>query len=219
MAKIARQEVIKGNVLKALEIYTEALALGSYNKKCTTNMLYNRAIALVFLRKYDDASQDCSQIIRNTDNNDQMSALLLRAYCYMASAKYDLAVADFKTLISLNHKDSERYVTRSIMISNIFKDINRYEKSFEILGLTKNATLDDITKAHRRLFLSCHPDKTSGLSEALRAEKQELFKTMSNAVEMLKDERNRVKYAQNLTAFNEMKPAFLDLLRKKFNVV
>ena len=56
-------------------------------------------------------------------------------------------------------------------------------------------------------------------SEEIRAEKQELFKAVLNAVEVLRDERNKDKYSQNLAAFNQMKTAFLELLKKKFNVV
>lgn len=58
---------------------------------------------------------------------------------------------------------------------------------YEVLGLSKNASEDEIKKAYRRLAVRHHPDQ--GGSE-------EKFKEISEAYEVLKDEKKRQRYDQ-----------------------
>lgn len=58
---------------------------------------------------------------------------------------------------------------------------------YEILGLNKNASDDEIKKAYRRLAVKHHPDQ--GGSE-------EQFKEIAEAYEVLKDEKKRQRYDQ-----------------------
>lgn len=58
---------------------------------------------------------------------------------------------------------------------------------YEILGLSKNASDDEIKKAYRRLAVKHHPDQ--GGSE-------EQFKEVAEAYEVLKDEKKRQRYDQ-----------------------
>jgi len=60
---------------------------------------------------------------------------------------------------------------------------------YEILGLTSNATSDEIKKAYRSLAKLYHPDKNQGDKEA-----EERFKEISEAYEILSDEQKKAKY-------------------------
>lgn len=62
---------------------------------------------------------------------------------------------------------------------------------YEVLGVSRNASLDEIKKAYRKLALQCHPDKNPGNREA-----EERFKEASEAYSVLSDADNRVKYDQ-----------------------
>ena len=62
---------------------------------------------------------------------------------------------------------------------------------YEILGLDRNATEDDIKRAYRRLALQHHPDKNPGSKEA-----EERFKEATEAYEVLKDPQKRSTYDQ-----------------------
>jgi len=64
---------------------------------------------------------------------------------------------------------------------------------YEILGLPKNASDDDIKKAYRRLAGKHHPDRHQG-DEAKKAE--ERFKEAKQAYEMLSDPQKRAAYDQ-----------------------
>src|ERR1041385_8587077 len=59
---------------------------------------------------------------------------------------------------------------------------------YEILGVSKNASADEIKKAFRRLAVQHHPDKEGG-DEAK-------FKELNEAYEVLKDPSKRQRYDQ-----------------------
>jgi len=60
---------------------------------------------------------------------------------------------------------------------------------YEILGVAKNATADDIKKAYRKLAMKHHPDRNPGSKEA-----EEKFKEAKEAYEILADDDKRQAY-------------------------
>lgn len=64
---------------------------------------------------------------------------------------------------------------------------------YEILGLSRNATADEIKKAYRNLALKYHPDRVSADK---KKEAEEKFKEMSEAYEVLIDPQKRPTYDQ-----------------------
>ncbi|MDR2630950.1 MAG: molecular chaperone DnaJ [Spirochaetaceae bacterium] len=62
---------------------------------------------------------------------------------------------------------------------------------YEVLGLQKNASKDDIKKAYRKLAIQYHPDKNPGNKEA-----EEKFKEATEAYEILSDDQKKAAYDQ-----------------------
>ncbi len=62
---------------------------------------------------------------------------------------------------------------------------------YEILGVSKQATEDEIKKAYRKMAIKYHPDKNPGDKAA-----EEHFKEAAEAYEMLRDPQKRQRYDQ-----------------------
>ena len=62
---------------------------------------------------------------------------------------------------------------------------------YEILGVTRDASADDIKKSYRRLAMKHHPDRNKDDAGA-----EEKFKEAKEAYEVLKDSEKRAAYDQ-----------------------
>lgn len=63
------------------------------------------------------------------------------------------------------------------------------EDYYQMLGVSKDASLQEIKKAYRKLAIKYHPDKNPGNKEA-----EEKFKQISDAYQVLSDEEKRAAY-------------------------
>src|SRR5664279_6061424 len=64
---------------------------------------------------------------------------------------------------------------------------------YEVLGLAKNASEEEIKKAYRKLAMKHHPDRNQG---AASKKSEEQFKEAKEAYEMLSDPQKRSAYDQ-----------------------
>ena len=62
---------------------------------------------------------------------------------------------------------------------------------YELLGVSRHATAEEIKKAYRKLALQCHPDRNPGDKQA-----EEKFKEAAEAYAVLSDSEKRAQYDQ-----------------------
>ncbi|XP_010541900.1 PREDICTED: chaperone protein dnaJ 49 [Tarenaya hassleriana] len=70
----------------------------------------------------------------------------------------------------------------------IVRQIKSKKDYYEILGLEKNCSVEDVRKAYRKLSLKVHPDKNKAPGS------EETFKAVSKAFQCLSNEETRKKY-------------------------
>lgn len=67
---------------------------------------------------------------------------------------------------------------------------------YKTLNVAQDASLATIRSAHRKLVLTCHPDKFQ--DEAVKVQKQEQFHQVQQAYEILSDETRRQRYDEKV---------------------
>ncbi len=81
---------------------------------------------------------------------------------------------------------------------------------YEILGVQKNATLDEIKKSYRQLALQFHPDR---VPHEQKKEAEEKFKEISEAYAVLSDTQKRALYDQYGHSGIDQKYAYEDIFK------
>jgi DnaJ like chaperone protein len=86
-------------------------------------------------------------------------------------------------LLEISQQD---FITMGAMFGGTTASNNR---AYEILGIERNSTEDDIKKAYRQMALKYHPDKVTHLGEDVRKSAEEKFKKIQEAYETVKKEK------------------------------
>ena len=74
---------------------------------------------------------------------------------------------------------------------------------YEVLGVDKNATADDLKKAYRKLAIQYHPDKQQGKSDAEKKAAEEKFKEAAEAYNVLSDPDKRARRRKDRHCFQQ----------------
>ena len=67
---------------------------------------------------------------------------------------------------------------------------------YETLGVSKNATDEEISKAYKKLAMKLHPDRQVGKSDEEKKKSEEAFKEVNEAYAVLHDKDKRAQYDQ-----------------------
>uniref|UniRef100_A0A182TWZ8 J domain-containing protein n=1 Tax=Anopheles melas TaxID=34690 RepID=A0A182TWZ8_9DIPT len=188
-----------GKYRDALATYTEALELDPQNKDINSKLYYNRALVNSKLGNLREAIADCSSALAL--NEKYMKALLQRAKLYYNMENYEEAVKDYEKALKSD---------RSPEVKNLLRDAKfQLKKSkrkdyYKILGVTKQASEDEIKKAYRKRALVHHPDRHANATDEEKKEQERKFKELGEAYTILSDPVKKSRYdsGQDLEEMN-----------------
>ena len=73
-------------------------------------------------------------------------------------------------------------------ISSMFSD--NLPSAYKVLGISPDASDDEVKKAYRKMAVKYHPDKIGDLGDEFKEAAKEKFQKVANAYEKIKKERN-----------------------------
>jgi DnaJ like chaperone protein len=129
----------------------------------------------------------CSQIRSGMDYSSRLQLIHILYNISAADSRFESAetkvIQSISDLLGISATDYES-------IRNMF--IPATDAAYRILEVERAATDEELKKAYRKMALKYHPDKVSHLGEELRKTAEEKFKSVNQAWEKIKKERNIV---------------------------
>lgn len=165
----------------AIQKYNEAGAIDPSNESITLTLDSNRAQALLKSAQHAEAIVVCNKILKI--DKQHFKALRTRARAKKANSEFDAAIADFEAAakIAPTPKDKTE-IMKEIKTTKVLIARSKYIDHYKILGVSRNASDDDIKKAFRRQSLIHHPDKGGN---------EEKFKEINESYTVLQDPQSR----------------------------
>ena len=196
------------NYKEASQNYTEAIdnpiCVGLYKSK----LHYNRSCTLYYLKSYNDCIKDCNDALRIDDEYVKVYIRRGNAYVNLESCtERDCmeAIADYEKAMELLERqstssgaeaDEKQMKNLKTKIHETKIQIKQLKQKdfYKILGVSRNATQNEIKKSYRKLALKFHPDRQTNKSDEEKEKAEVIFKDVNLAYEVLSDEAKKQKY-------------------------
>lgn len=172
--------------------YVKSFLLKNYGEERAKELL----LILRDIVKQDiPINQVCMQIKINTDYTTRYHMVDFLFGIAGADANFTLQELEMLRTIashlSINSRDYAsmygRHVNQGSYQRSSQSSSNSYQGDpYQVLGLTKDASNDDIKKAYRRLAMKYHPDRVEGLGEDVKRNAEAQFRKINEAYETLK---------------------------------
>jgi len=136
------------------------------------------------LQKDVPVDEICAQIVLNMPSSQRLQ--LLHYLCGLAAAD---AVTSSSEMDMLRHIAFSLRLTQADIDSVFAMFGGSVDDAYKVLGLTPNATDEEVKKAYRVMAMKHHPDKVASLGDDVRRAAEEKFKSIQDAYEKIKKER------------------------------
>ncbi|KAG8039834.1 hypothetical protein G9C98_000563 [Cotesia typhae] len=173
---------------KAHKIYSEALQIDPSNQRMMMKLYYNLAQASYKLDEISKSIEECTKALAIDPNF--YKALLRRGQNYVETCDYEEAVADFTKAVNIESSSEARK-----LLDEAKKLLAKAKNDYHgILGVKKNASMDDIKKAYHEKAKLHHPDRHSSGSLEEKVNNEKKFKEITRAYRSLTNGSNPKKY-------------------------
>ena len=124
--------------------------------------------------------QCCQQIARNMDYSQRLQ--LLNFLVLISQADGHVAQAEVQAM-----KECAQWMQMSVdeVDSMLGMGKDDLESAYQVLGVSPNATDDELKKAYRKLALEHHPDKVAALGDDIRKAAEKKFQEINAAKERI----------------------------------
>ncbi|KAL2079620.1 hypothetical protein ACEWY4_025364 [Coilia grayii] len=143
---------------------------------------------LVQIKSSEDAVDACSEAHQLDPQN--LHILRDRAEAYIQLQDYEKAVEDYQEAREFDSENQE--IREGLDRAQKLLKQSRKRDYYKILGVSRNANKQEITKAYRKLAQQWHPDNFQ--SEADKKEAEKKFIDIASAKEVLTDPEMRQKF-------------------------
>jgi len=170
----------------AIQKYIEAGAIDPTNQSIAVTLDSNRAQALLKSEQYAEAIKVCNKILKI--DKQHFKALRTRARAKKGDSQLDAAIADFEAASKLAPTPKDKTeIVNEIKSTKVLIARGQYVDHYKVLGVSRNASDDDIKRAFRKQSLIHHPDKGGN---------EEKFKEINESYTVLQDPQARRRFDQ-----------------------
>lgn len=199
MVLIAAVMKADGQVKKSELNYVKGFLLQNYGEERGKEMLK----VLQQLVKQDiPIDQVCAQIKVNTDYTTRYHMVDFLFGLGGADGSFDQSELNMLHLMAqylgISQSDYtsiyERHVGSSYSGQSGYSGRSGYTKDpYKVLGISKEASDDEVKKAYRKMAMKYHPDRVAGMSEEMQRNAAEQMKEINEAYEQIKHLRPNIK--------------------------
>lgn len=105
--------------------------------------------------------------------------------------QYEDAVRDYEKVCKM---DKNKENSRLLQDAKLELKKSKRKDYYKILGITKNASNDEIKKAYKKRALVHHPDRHSHAEPEVQKEEEHKFKEIGEAYSVLSDPKKKSRY-------------------------
>jgi len=183
---VSGNRVVKvgGSYPSALECIDKGLALDKGNSAYMAKLFFTRALLNTKYERLDSALTDCTNCIKYQPRH--VKALSKRGSLHLQLEKYAEAVEDLTEAYRIK-PTPEIFRTLEDAKRRKTKAENRKPSHYQILGVDKKASIEEIKKAYRSKAREFHPDKHANASKDDQDKMEAKMKEIAAANQCLSD--------------------------------
>lgn len=135
----------------------------------------------------DACVSTCTTVLERAEQD--IEALTNRAECHILSDDFESAIEDYRAALAVT---DSKHIQEGLKRAEKLLKQSKKRDYYKILGVSRNASTKEITKAYRKKAKEYHPDMFTDPDEKAEAEKK--FIDIAAAKEVLTDDEKRAQF-------------------------